>query len=167
MRAINTHTPSRERNNNWDTGDIATVTVAGQTVSYTVATDATTDATVAGALLTSLQALDLDGISFAAGGSADQIAITSTRSFEDIDVAVGETSTTGDGNAYLLDINGTATGNTTTETGTINQRAEEVFFTTDSQPQPVTSMRANEVTYQDVYVPIGDSPRSFYHLYVD
>lgn len=130
-------------NNNWDTGDIATVTVAGQTVSYTVAADATTDATVAGALLTSLQALDLESISFAAGGAADQIAITSTRAFEDVDIAVDETSTTGDGNVYVLDINGAATGNTTTETGTIDQRAEEVFFTTAATPTEGNSYQAS------------------------
>ena len=112
----------------WDTGESTSISVAGQSVTYTAAADDQTETNARDALLVSLQALDLDGVSFS-GNSTNQIVVTSTRAFEDVGVSISEPArATGDGNAYIQSINGSATGNTTTETGDISQRAEEVFF---------------------------------------
>ena len=113
----------------WDATDVASVTINGQTVSYTSTAADTNDQTVRDALLSSLQALDLEDITFEATGT-DQITITSARSFEDVEITVADqaNSGTGDGNAYIFSVNGVATGNTTTESGTVDQRAEEIFF---------------------------------------
>ncbi len=112
----------------WDTGDSTSISIGGQSVSYTAAADDQTLTSARDSLLTSLQALDLDGVSFAAN-AANQIVVTSTRPFEGLGVTITD-SIAGGGNSYLQAINGTATGNTTTETGTVDQRAEEIFFTT-------------------------------------
>ena len=112
----------------WDTGDSTTISIAGQSVTYTAAADDQTMTNARDSLLTSLQALDLEGVTFASN-AADQIVVTSTRAFEGLDVAITD-SVVGGGNTYLESINGAATGDTTTETGTVDQRAEEIFFTT-------------------------------------
>ena len=112
----------------WDTGDSTSITVAGQTVSYTAAADNQTETNARDALLSSLQALDLEDITFVGTGT-DQITVTSTRSFSDVELSMTDSVSGGDGNSYIESINGAATGNTTTESGTIDQRADEVFFT--------------------------------------
>lgn len=129
--------------NNWDSGDTASVTVGGTTVTYTSDAAAETDQTARDDLLAKLQALDLDDVTFTGTGT-DQITVTSTRAFEDLDIAVADAQGGGgDGNAYIHTINGSATGNTTTESGSINQRAEEIFFTTAASPAEGNSYQAS------------------------
>jgi flagellin len=128
---------------NWDEDDTASVTVGGTTVTYTSTADDSSDQTVRDGLLAQLQALDLDNVTFEGTGT-DQITITSTRAFESLDIAVADTQGGGgDGNAYIFSINGSATANTTTESGTINQRAEEIFFTTAASPAEGNSYQAS------------------------
>ncbi len=126
----------------WDTGDATSITIAGQTVTYTAAADDQTETNARDALLSSLQALDLEGITFAST-STNQITVTSTRSFEGVDLSMTDTVSGGDGNSFIQSINGTPTGNTTTESGTIEQRAEEVFFTTATAPSEGNSYQAS------------------------
>ncbi len=129
--------------NNWDAGDTASVTIGGQTVTYTSGGAAETDTNARDDLLAKLQALDLDNVTFAGTGT-DQITITSTKSFDTLDVAVADTQGGGgDGNAYIFSTNGVATGNTTTESGTIEHRAEEVHFSTGASPQEGNSYQAS------------------------
>lgn len=126
----------------WDASDSTSITVAGQTVSYTSTTADETATNARDALLTSLQALDLDGITFS-GNATNQIVVTSTRSFESVDISMDDAGvTSGAGNSYIQAINGTTTGNTTTESGTVDQRAEEVFFTTSASPAEGNSYQA-------------------------
>lgn len=117
--------------NGWDAGDATTINVAGLSVTYTSAAADQTETQARDALLTSLQALDLEDVTFASGGT-DQIVITSTRSFDSLDIGVSDSVVGGDGNSYIQSINGVATGNTTTDTGTVEQRAEEIFFSTSA-----------------------------------
>ena len=126
----------------WDTGDATSVTVAGQTVTYTAGADDQTQTQARDALLASLQALDLEDITFAAT-AGNQITVTSTRSFEGVDISLNDTTPGGSGNSYIQSLNGTPTGNTTTESGTIEQRAEEVFFTTAAAPSEGNSYQAS------------------------
>lgn len=126
----------------WDTNDATSITIAGQTVTYTAGADDQTETNARDALLSSLQALDLEDITFAAT-STNQITVTSTRSFDSVDLSMTDTVSGGDGNSYIQSINGTATGNTTTESGTIDQRAEEVFFTQAAQVADGNSYQAS------------------------
>jgi flagellin len=112
----------------WDTGDRTSITVGSQTVSYTAGADDQTETAARDALLQSLQALDLDGVSFASNAT-NQIVVTSTRAFETLGLSITDAVSGGNGNAYFQAVNGATTGNTTTEAATIAQRAEEVFFT--------------------------------------
>jgi flagellin len=73
-----------------------------------------------------LQALDLDNVTFEAG-LGDDIVVTSTRAFEGLDVSVANNVTGGDGAGEIVLINGAVAASPTS--GTINQRAEELFFT--------------------------------------
>lgn len=127
----------------WDTNDATTLTVGGQSVTYTAGADDQTATNARDALLSSLQALDLDGVTFAATG-ADQITATSTRAFEDLAISMDDSGVSGGaGNSYIETINGAATGNTTTESGSIDQRAEEVFFSTGASPEEGNSYQAS------------------------
>lgn len=129
--------------NNWDTGDTASVTIGGTTVTYTSAGAAETDTNARDDLLAKLQALDLTDVTFTSTGT-DQITVSSTKSFDTLDVAVADTQGGGgDGNAYIHTINGTATGNTTTESGSIEHRAEEIHFTTGASPAEGNSYQAS------------------------
>ena len=112
----------------WDANDSTSITVGSQTVTYTSAAADQTETNARDALLLSLQALDLEGVTFAANAT-NQIVVTSTRAFEALGLSISDSVTGGDGNAYFEEINGTPTGNTTTETASIAQRAEELFFT--------------------------------------
>jgi flagellin len=126
----------------WDVGDSTSITVAGQTVSFTSEADDQTETNARDALLVRLQALDLDGVTFAAN-AGNQIVVTSIRAFESVGLSVSDSVSGGDGNSYIESINGTATGNTTTESGTIAQRAEEVFFTQAATVQEGNSYQAS------------------------
>lgn len=128
----------------WDDGDASSITVAGQTVSFASSVDDTTAVDIRDGLLSGLQALDLDGLTFTATGTA-QITMVSTRSFESVDIAVDDAGIvgTGTGNSYVHTENGAATGVTTTEASTIDQRAEEVFFSTAAAPQEGNSYQAS------------------------
>jgi len=127
----------------WDTADSTSLTIGGQTVSYTATADDETPTNARDALLSSLQALDLSDITFTAT-STDQITATSTRSFDDLAISMDDSGVSGGaGNSYIETINGTATGNTTTESGTIDQRAEEVFFSTAAAPAEGNSYQAS------------------------
>ncbi len=128
---------------NWDSGDTASVTIGGTTVTYTSAAAAETDQNARDDLLAKLQALDLTDVTFAGTGT-DQITVTSTKSFDTLGVTVADTQGGGgDGNSYIHTINGVATGNTTTEIGTIEHRAEEVHFTTGASPAEGNSYQAS------------------------
>jgi flagellin len=126
----------------WDAGDATTVTVAGQSVTYTSDAADQTETNARDSLLSSLQALDLEGVSFAAN-AGNQIEVTSTRAFDTLDIAVSDSVTGGDGNSYFQAINGAATGNTTTESATVDQRAEEVFFTSGASVAEGNSYQAS------------------------
>ena len=126
----------------WDAGDATTVTVAGQSVTYTSEAADQTETNARDSLLSSLQALDLEGVSFA-GNAGNQIEVTSTRAFDSLDISVSDSVSGGDGNSYFQSINGTATGGTTTETATIDQRAEEVFFTSGASVAEGNSYQAS------------------------
>ena len=127
----------------WDAADSTSITVGGQTVSYTSTAADQTATNARDGLLSSLQALDLDDITFTSN-STNQIVVTSTRAFESLDISMDDTGvTSGLGNSYIETINGAATGNTTTESGTIDQRAEEVFFTTGATPAEGNSYQAS------------------------
>lgn len=127
----------------WDTNDVSTVTIGNQTVSYTAAADDQTATNARDALVGSLQALDLEDVTIAAT-STNQITITSTRSFEDLTVSMDDSGVSGGaGNTYVQAVNGTTTGNTTTETGDIGQRAEEIFFSTAVSPSEGNSYQAS------------------------
>ena len=127
----------------WDTNDTTSLSIAGQTVSYTAAADDQTATNARDALLSSLQALDLDNVTFTSN-STNQIVVSSTRSFEGVSVSIDDSGVTGGaGNTYIETINGAATGNTTTETGSVDQRAEEIFFTTSASPAEGNSYQAS------------------------
>ncbi len=127
----------------WDTNDATSITVGGQSVGYTAAADDQTATNARDALLSSLQALDLDDVTFTSNGT-NQIVVTSTRPFESLGVSMDDSGVTGGaGNSYLQAINGTTTGNTTTESGTVDQRAEEIFFTTGASPAEGNSYQAS------------------------
>jgi len=126
----------------WDTGDATSINVAGQNVSFTAGADDQTATNARDALLSSLQALDLEDVTFT-GTSTNQITVTSSRAFEGLDLSVTDSVSGGSGNSYIESINGGATGNTTTETGTVDQRAEEVFFTTGASPAEGNSYQAS------------------------
>ncbi|WJY22710.1 flagellin [Fontisubflavum oceani] len=137
----------------WDAGDATTINIAGLSVTYTSAAADQTETQARDALLTSLQALDLEDVTFTSGG-ADQIVVTSTRSFDSLDIAISDSVTGGDGNAYIQEINGVATGNTTTETGTVEQRAEEIFFATSAVVAEGNSYQAS-VGGQLISIPLA------------
>ncbi|MBO6603383.1 MAG: flagellin [Roseicyclus sp.] len=126
----------------WDANDSTTISVAGLSVGYTSAAADQTETNVRDALLSSLQALDLDGVSFSSN-STNQIVVTSTRPFEALDIAITDSVSGGDGNTYIQAINGATTGNTTTETGSIDQRAEEIFFTAGASVAEGNSYQAS------------------------
>jgi len=128
--------------NGWDTGDSTTISVAGQNVTYTAAADDQSETNARDALLLSLQALDLEDVTFTSNAT-NQIVVTSTRAFESLDVNITDTVSGGDGNAYIQAVNGTPTGNTTTETASISQRAEEVFFTSGATVAEGNSYQAS------------------------
>ncbi len=127
----------------WDANDATSISVGGQTVSYTSAAADQTATNARDALLSSLQALDLDNVTFTSN-STNQIVVTSTRPFEGLALSMDDSSvTSGAGNSYIETINAVATGNTTTESGTIDQRAEEIFFTTGASPAEGNSYQAS------------------------
>lgn len=126
----------------WDAGDSTTITVAGQSVTYTSAAADQTETQARDALLSSLQALDLEDVTFTSNAT-NQIVVTSTRAFESLDVSITDSVSGGDGNAYFQAINGAATGNTTTEAATVDQRAEEVFFTSGASVAEGNSYQAS------------------------
>ena len=132
----------------WDIGSSASVTVGGQTVTYTVAADDTTDDAVRDGLLAQLNALDLDDVSFAAttgGGGEVQLTVTSTRAFEDSAFSVSESATAAGENAFIVSVNGDATGfgAAGAESGSIAQRAEVVNFTTGTAPSEGNSYQVS------------------------
>lgn len=126
----------------WDDGESTAITVAGQTVTYTAGADDQTNVQARDAMLASLQALDLDDVTFGAT-STNQITMTSTRSFEEVGISMTDSTAGGGGNSFIQTINGSATGNTTTESGDVAQRAEEVFFSQGAAPSDGNSYQAS------------------------
>ncbi len=110
----------------WAANDTAQVTVAGVQVSYTATGTSVTD--VATSFASQINALGLEGVS--ASNAAGVLTITSTRAFEGLDVT--QTSTTaGAGSSDITAVNGAAPAGTNTATAsTINQRAEQIDFST-------------------------------------
>ncbi|MCF6316048.1 MAG: flagellin [Marinosulfonomonas sp.] len=110
----------------WAAADVANVSVAGIDLAYTLG--AGEDETHAAAGLSGLiNGLGLDGIT--ATVNAGALTISSTRAFETLDVTSGET-TAGAGTAQITALNGT-TGLTATS-GTIDERAENIAFSTSA-----------------------------------
>ncbi|MEX3017512.1 flagellin N-terminal helical domain-containing protein [Gymnodinialimonas hymeniacidonis] len=137
---------SFDSTNGFDTGDTVSITVGNQTVSWTAGADDQSGDVGRDALLGSLQALDLEGVTFtsAAGAAEGDIVVTSTRSFESLDLSVAlGGANAGDGDAYFSAINGDAQVGTAVEEATIDQRAEEVFFTTAAAPSEGNSYQAS------------------------
>ena len=123
----------------WDDGDSSSVTVGGQTISWTSSADDATATNARDGLLSALQALDLDDVTFTAL-DGDSITVTSTRAFTDLDISVDDTGVSGGAGASEVELtNGVANG---TQSGTIDQRAEEIFFTTGASPQEGNSYQA-------------------------
>ena len=110
----------------WAAADVANVSVAGVDLAYTLGTGE--DETHAAAALSGLiNGLGLDGVT--ATVSAGVLTISSARAFESLDVTTGET-TAGAGTTQITALNGT-TGLTDTS-GTVDERAENVAFSTSA-----------------------------------
>jgi flagellin len=127
----------------WDTNDATSVTVGNQTVTFTADADNLTATDARDDILGRLQALDLEDVTFTADGG-DGITVNSTRSFESLDVSASDAGVAGGaGNSYISSLNGAAVAGTATESGTIEQRADEVFFTTSATPGEGNSYQAS------------------------
>jgi flagellin len=126
----------------WDDTESTSITVGNQTVTFTSSADDTTNTVARDDLLGRLQALDLDDVSFASNGT-DEIVVTSTRAFESLDISMADNTAGGGGNSYISAINGDPVVGTATESGTIDQRAEEVFFSTGAAPREGNSYQAS------------------------
>ena len=106
-------------------GDSATISVNGVAVSFTGTTGDDEDAAADG-IAGQINALGLEGIQ--ASAAAGVLTITSTRAFEGVDVAVS--GLTGDAaGTQITNING---GAVTVASGTIEERAENVTFSTSA-----------------------------------
>ncbi|SMH42684.1 flagellin [Maritimibacter sp. HL-12] len=112
--------------NTWAADDTATLTVAGVEVSFTAAGAAVAD--IGDGLAGMINGLGLEGIT-ATGNSDGTLTVSSTRGFEDVDIAVGE-ATAGDGDVLITTLNGT--GSLTATSGSIDERAENVAFSTSA-----------------------------------
>lgn len=113
--------------NTWAAGDVANITVAGVDLSYTLGTGE--GANEAGtALAGQINALGLTGLTASDDGSGN-VTISSTRAFEDVSVATAET-TAGDGDVLITTLNGT--GSLTLTSGDIEERAENIAFSTSA-----------------------------------
>lgn len=112
--------------NTWAADDVATLSVAGVDVSFTATGTAVAD--VADGLAGVINGLGLEGVT-ATGNGDGTLTISSTNAFEDIAVTTGET-TAGDGDVLITALNGT-TGLTDTS-GSIDERAESVAFSTSA-----------------------------------
>ncbi len=112
--------------NTWAANDVANISVAGVDLSYTFqAGDSVTD--VANAFTGLINGLGLDGIS--ASNSSGVLTISTTRAFEGVAVTSGET-TAGNGDVVITGLNGTSS--LTLTSGTIDERAENVAFSTSA-----------------------------------
>lgn len=112
--------------NTWANNDVATLTVGGVDLSYTFQTgNSVTD--VADAFTGLINGLGLDGIT--ATNTAGVLTVSSTRAFEGVAVASGET-TTGDGDVVITGLNGTS--GLTLTSGTVDERAESVALSTSA-----------------------------------
>ena len=113
--------------NAWAANDVANISVAGVDLAYTLGVGE--DETHAGAALSGLiNGLGLDGIT-ATDDGAGGITISSTRAFEDVAITTGET-TAGTGDVLITALNGTA--GLTDTSGAIDERAENVAFSTSA-----------------------------------
>ena len=112
--------------NTWAADDVATLTVAGVEVSFTSTGTAVAD--VGDGLAGLINGLGLDGIT-ATGNGDGTLTVSSTRAFADVAVSVGET-TAGDGDVLITTLNGT--GSLTATSGAIDERAENVAFSTSA-----------------------------------
>lgn len=110
----------------WASGDTASLTVGGVSVSFTATTASVTD--VAAGFVGAINALGLEGVT--ASNAAGVLTINSKRAFEGL--AVSQTSATaGDGTAAITAVNGSLpSGANTATASTIRQRAEEIDFST-------------------------------------
>jgi len=113
--------------NAWAANDVANISVAGVDLAYTLGVGE--DETHAGTALSGLiNGLGLDGIT-ATDDGAGNITISSTRAFEDVAITTGET-TAGTGDVLITALNGTA--GLTDTSGAIDERAENVAFSTSA-----------------------------------
>jgi flagellin len=110
----------------WAAADTATLSIGGVDVSYTATGSSVTD--VAAGFAGAINALGLEGVT--ASNTAGVLTITSTRAFEGLSVAQ-TSATVGNGTSDITAVNGAAPSGTNTATAsTIQQRAEEVDFST-------------------------------------
>lgn len=112
--------------NTWAAADVATITVAGVDVNFTAT--GTSVADVGDGLAGLINGLGLTGVT-ATGNGDGTLTISSTRAFEDVAVATAET-TAGDGDVLITTLNGT--GSLTATSGNIDERAENVAFSTSA-----------------------------------
>lgn len=113
--------------NTWAAGDTANITVAGVELSYELQTGE--DEGDAGDQLAGLiNGLGLDDVTASSNGTGG-VTISSSRAFEDVAVSTGET-TVGDGDVLITTLNGT--GSLTLTSGDIDERAENIAFSTSA-----------------------------------
>jgi len=103
-------------------GDTASINVAGNTINYTAtATDSATDR--AAFFVGQINALGLAGVT--AANTAGVLTLSNTNAFESVALTA---SGTGTGTLVVTNVNGFAAASPTS--GTINQRAETIDFST-------------------------------------
>jgi len=112
--------------NTWAANDTATLTVAGVEVAFTAAGAAVAD--IGDGLAGLINGLGLEGIT-ATGNGDGTLTVSSTRAFQGVDISVGE-STAGDGDVLITTLNGT--GSLTDTSGEIDERAENIAFSTSA-----------------------------------
>ncbi|HGG06586.1 MAG TPA: flagellin [Aliiroseovarius sp.] len=111
----------------WTTGDVLNVTVAGVDLTYTIGAGEDEDDATA-ALAGQINALGLTGIS-ASDNGAGALTISSTRAFEGVAISTSETNANGD-SLLITTLNGTSGLSLTS--GTVDERAENVAFSTSA-----------------------------------
>ncbi|WP_417258426.1 flagellin [Celeribacter sp.] len=114
----------------WDDGDASTITIGNVDVTYTAGADDQTATNAADYFKAQINALGLDGVT--AENTAGELTITSTKSFEGLDIAVDHSGVSGGAGAGDITALNGATG-LTDSSGTIANRAEQIDFSTSAQ----------------------------------
>ena len=134
----------------WAAADTAEITIGGVVVNHTVETGADTVTDIATAMAGKINALGLEGVT--AANAAGVLTITSTRSFEGLQVTQNATSA-GGGTSDITDVNGAApSGDNTAAASTIDQRAETLSFSTSAKVNDGDGYRVTIGTSSYTYV---------------